>query len=395
LVTFDPHDPAHASGLPFDVLQEIRRRHSVYRTPAGQWYLAGQDAIYEALRDVATFRTDLAPTSGLAGIEEVPDEQLFLSEIAEPRHGQVRRLYNKYFGPHRVARVEPFVRQVCHQLVDAMVTEPVADLHHDYAMPIPSRVMSHVMGLPADAAAAFMEWSFDGTLMLRPSSPGIEPGGPPICRYFAEQLEERRSRPERPDDVFGMMLAARIDGEPLSDTEIITQLQFMIMAGVHTTRGLLVHLVHRLLTSPDLFDQLKGDRPLIDRFVEESLRHDSPVLSTTRRCMQDTQLGEECLHAGDWVQVGLVSGNRDETVYDDAESFRLDRPEPRNHLGFGAGPHVCPGAALARMEAATAVDVLLDRVDGLAVVPGADYPPIPGGLDHRGVPARLRAAGLA
>src|ERR1700726_2430233 len=81
MLTFDPQDPAYGAGLPFALLQEIRRRHSVCRTPAGQWYLAGQDAIYEALKDVATFRTDLAPNSGLAGIEDVPDDQLFLSEI--------------------------------------------------------------------------------------------------------------------------------------------------------------------------------------------------------------------------------------------------------------------------------------------------------------------------
>ena len=386
-------DPAHArSGVPFDVLQEIRRRQGVYPTPTGQWYLTRQDAIYAALKDVTTFRTDLAPTSGLAGIEDVPDEELFLSEIPEPRHGQVRRLYNMYFGPHRVSRIEPFVQELCDALVDQMLAKPQVDLHRDYAMAIPSRVMSHIMGLPDDAAARFMEWSFDGTLMLRPSSPGAAPDGPPIHQYFLEQLQERRARPDPPDDVFGTMLNARIDGVALSDTEIITQLQFMVMAGVHTTRGLLVHVVHRLLASPDLFDELKGHRELIDRFVEESLRHDSPVLSTTRRCMQDTRLGDTVLHAGDWVQVGIVSANRDETVYEDAEAFRLDRPEPRNHLAFGAGSHVCPGATLARMEAVTAVDVLLDRVDAMTRVAGADYPPIPGGLDHRGVPARLLVA---
>jgi cytochrome P450 len=394
VLTFDSQDPEHArSGVPFGVLQEIRSHQGVYRSPSGQWYLARQDDIYAALRDVATFRTDLAPNSGLAGIEEVPDDELFLSEIPEPRHGQVRRLYNKYFGPHRVGRVEPFVRELCGELVDRMLTKAEVDLHVDYAMAIPAGVMSRIMGLPDDAADKFMEWSFDGTLMLRPSSPGVGDDGPPICRYFLDQLEQRRAQPDPPDDVFATMVAASIDGEPLSDREIVTQLQFMIQAGVHTTRGLLVHAMHRLLISPALFEELKRDRRLVERFIEESLRHDSPVLATTRRCMQDARLDDVPMRRGDWVQVGIASGNRDEKYYDDAEAFRLDRPEPRNHLAFGAGPHVCPGATLARLEAVTAVDVLLSRVDAMTPVPGADYPPLPGGLHHRGVPARLVAAG--
>jgi cytochrome P450 len=96
---------------------------------------------------------------------------------------------------------------------------------------------------------------------------------------------------------------------------------------------------------------------------------------------------------GDWVEVGLASGNRDEDIYEDPETFRLDRPDPRNHLAFGGGPHVCPGATLARLEAVTAVETLLDRVVELREVPDATYPPIPGNLGHQPIPARLVGRG--
>jgi cytochrome P450 len=147
--------------------------------------------------------------------------------------------------------------------------------------------------------------------------------------------------------------------------------------------------VQRLLHSPDLYRRLGQDRSLVPIFVEESLRHDAPVQRTTRRCTRETEIGGITMHPGAWIEVGISSGNRDEDVYDDPESFRLDRPDPRNHLAFGGGSHVCPGATLARFEAVTAVETLLDRLAGLAEVPGAVYPPVPGNLGQQPIPAFL------
>ena len=182
---------------------------------------------------------------------------------------------------------------------------------------------------------------------------------------------------------------AEVEGAPLTDVQIVTQLHFMIMAGVHTTRGLLTHAVQRLLHDPDLYRRLGEERNLVPIFVEESLRHDAPVQRTTRRCTRETEIGGITMHPGDWVEVGIASGNRDEDVYDDPESFRLDRSDPRNHLAFGGGSHVCPGATLARFEAVTAVETLLDRVATMSELPGAVYPPVPGNLGQAPIPAVL------
>ncbi len=390
MLTFDPFDPQHLRvGVPFDVLARIRREDPVCATPTGARYLSRQSDIQRALQDVESFRADLGPITGLAGIEEVPADQLFLSEITEPRHGQVRRLYNSCFGPHRTRHVEPFVRQVCGRLVDDMLAAGQVDLHGDYAMPIPGRVMAQVMGLPQEAANLFLQWSTDGTMMTRPATPGTGPEGPPICAYFARRLAEERARGEAANHVFAVLMEAEVDGVALSDVEIVTQLHFMVMAGVHTTRGLLTHAVQRLLQWPELYRRLEADRTLVAAFVEESLRHDSPVQRTTRRCTRDVEIRGVAMSADGWVEVGISSGNRDEEVYDDPEAFRLDRPDGRSHLAFGGGPHVCPGATLARLEAVAAVETLLDRVAEMSVVPGASYPPIPGNLGHDPIPARL------
>jgi len=390
VLSFDPHDPTLVTrGVPFDLLARLRRESPVCPTPSGAWYLSRYALVETALKDVDVFRADLGALSGLGGVEDVPDDQLFLSEITEPRHGQVRRLFNSAFGPHRVAAVEPFVRETCHRLVDDMLASDVADLHGGYALQIPGLVMTRVMGLPPDTPERFAEWSLDGTIMQRPCSPGVGAGRHPLQNMFAEELAARRALPEMPHDVFRTLSEAVVDGRRLTDQEICTQLHFMVQAGVHTTRGLLTHLVHRLLADAALFARLRAEPALIPTYVEESLRHDAPVQRTSRRCTRPASLGGVSFAAGDWVEMGIASANRDEDEYEDPDAFRLDRPDPRHHLAFGAGSHVCPGATLARMEGSVAVEVLVARVTRLETVAGATYPPIPGSLGHLPIPARL------
>ena len=392
VITFNARDPDHARlGVPFDHLATVRRQAPVCPSPHGAWYLSRFALVEEALRDVATYRSDLGVLSGLGGVEDVPPEQQFLSEITGERHRQIRRLFNATFGPHRSPEFEPSVRAICRSLVDEMLRADVVDLHGDYALQIPGLVMTEIMGLPDEAPERFMEWSMDGTIMKRPCSPDVGVGKHPLQNLFADELRARRNQDVMPADVFRTLAEASIEGEALTEQEVVTQLHFMVQAGVHTTRGALTHLVHRLLFDPELFDRLARDRALLPNYVEESLRVDSPVQMTSRRCTRETAIGGVPLHAGDWVEMGIASANRDESVYADPDSFRLDRPQPRNHLAFGAGPHVCPGATLARMEGTFAVEELLNRVARMEPVPGATYPPLPGSLGHQPIPARLIA----
>jgi cytochrome P450 len=392
VITYDPNDPSHLTdGVPFEHLARVRQEAPVCPTPSGSWYVSRYDDVEASLRDVGTFRADLGRLSGVDGIEEVPSEQLFLSEIPDPRHAQIRRLFNATFGPQRMSRIEPFVRSTCHALLDELLAAGEGDLHAGYAMPIPGRTMAHVMGLPDETAAKFMAWSVDGMIMKRPCSPDVGTGRHPLQNFFAEELATRRAAPDRADDVFATLLDAVVEGEPLSDQEIVTELHFMIQAGVHTTRGLLAHLVQRLVLSPDLYEVLQNDPTLVPAYVEESLRFDAPVQRTSRRCTAPTEIEGVALSPGDWLEMGIASANRDDSVFDDPEAFRLDRPQPRGHLTFGAGPHVCPGASLARLEGVTAVEVLMERVSRLDCVDGATYPPLPGNLGHMPIPARLVA----
>lgn len=392
---FDPHDPSFVErGVPFDALAAIRRDQPVYRTPSGPWYLARYDDVDAALKDVDTFRAELGPITGIpAGVVTIPEDQHYLSEIPEPRHRAIRRLFNAILGPHRMRAIEPLIEAECHRLVDDLLAADIADLHGGYAALIPAITMAELMGVGRDAVGRFVGWSEDGTLLTRPSTPGVAPEGPATHPYFEALITSWRDRGEPDSQVLRTLLEADVEGRHLTDREVVTQLHFLLQAGVHTTRGFLVHLMNRLVVDPDLYATVAADRALVPRLLEESLRHDAPVLRTTRLCTTDTEIDGVAVAAGEWVEMGIASANRDEKRYDDPDTFRLDRPAPREHLAFGAGSHVCPGATLARLEATIALGVLFDRVGELRRVEGASYPPLPGSLGHQPVPAVLVAIG--
>jgi cytochrome P450 len=390
-VEFDPHDPSFVQqGVPFEKLARLRQEQPVYKTPRGAFYLARYEDVEAALTDVDGFHADLGPITGLpGGVPTIPPEQHYLSEILEPRHKSVRRLFAATMATPRLRELEPIIEAECHRLVDAMLAAPVADLHGGYAAAIPALSMAHLMGFERSAADEFMAWSSTGSLMTRPATPGVEPGGPASHVYFRARLAEQRAGTAPPNHLFRQFIDAEIDGQRLSDAEIITQLHFMIQAGVHTTRSLLTHLMNSLVQDDALFAALDANGDAVTNFIEESLRRDSPVQRTTRRTSRDIEVGGVQIPAGSWVEMGIGSANRDESKYQDPDRFALDRPNPRQHLGFGTGSHVCPGAALARLEAVLSVKVLLARVQRLRRVDGATYPPIPGSLGHQPIPAYL------
>lgn len=384
MIEFDPHDPAFAkTGVPFEVLAEIRRQGPVYAVPAGGWYVARRDEVLTTLKEVTIFRADLSHSLGndFGGVEEIPPELLFLSEIEEPRHGQVRRLYNSFFGPHKIAKQQPFVREVCHRLIDALVADGGGDLVAGWTVPIPSKVIAQVIGVAPEDSEKFVQWSHVGLLGARAALTGANVEVPPIRAYIDNEMAKRRAAIDPPDDVFTLLMKATVEGRPLTSVEIATQIQFMVLAGVGTTKVLLGHMFHLLMHDPVLYARVRADRDLVARVVDESLRRDAPVQSTPRRCLRDVELGGVAMKKGDWVIVGLGSANRDESVYADPDAFRLDRADPRDHMAFGGGPHVCPGASLARMEATIALDTFLDRVAELRPVAGFPYEPLPGTLE--------------
>jgi len=187
-------------------------------------------------------------------------------------------------------------------------------------------------------------------------------------------IAARRAEPR--DDFITRLVQTEVDGRRLTDLEARSQLVFLFISGNETTRHLIANLLWRITNDAALFERLRGDRELVATAVEESLRFDPPIRFLLRNCHDEAELHGQRLCPHDKVAFGLASANRDETHFDDSASFRLDREDPRGHLAFGGGPHVCPGASLARLEARVAVEVFLERV---AAVRPVDPGPRPDG----------------
>jgi cytochrome P450 len=373
MTTFDPLSaPPDSPGL-----EELRTGCPVVRTPAGPWYLARHDDVLAATQDLELFQASFREP----GIV-VPDEEQLINEIPEPRHGQVRRIINSAIAVHRLVNIEPFCAQLCNDLLDDLLgRDGPVDLVHDYVMPVPSSVIAHLLGAPPEDFHLWAAWSDEVVQGTWPATNrnergvGLPGAHPEFASYVDALIAERRDDPR--DDFVTRLLQTEVDGRYLTDVEARTQLVFLFISGNETTRHLIANLLWTVAHDRELLERLRIDRELVPTAVEESLRHDPPIRFLLRNCMQERELHGEQLHPGDKVAFGILSANRDEKVFEDPHAFRLDRADPRGHVAFGGGPHVCPGASLARLEARVALGVFLDRVGEVRPIDPGAYEEVP------------------
>lgn len=379
-----PFDPLNTTdpGL-LDGLAGLRADEPVHRCPNGAWFLSRYDDVLAATKDVATFRASFREPGVV-----VPDVEQFINEIPEPRHGHVRRIINSAIAQHRIARVEPVARELCNRLLDRLLTsglptDGAADLVAGYSMPIPTTVIGHLLGAPVADHHRWAEWSDEVVQGTYPTKfrtergVGLEGAHPEFTAYVDEQIRVRRDADEPPDDFITRLLNTEVDGRRLTDVEARTQLVFLFISGNETTRHLISNLCFTLARRPDLFAACRADHGLVDNLVEETLRLMSPIQFLMRTCELDTTVHDVRVATDDKVAFGIASANRDATHFDDPDEFHLDRSDPKSHLAFGGGPHVCPGASLARLEARIAVDVLLTRVAAVDLAPGYEFEKVP------------------
>lgn len=374
-------DPLHAA---FDEPEfaRLRAEAPVTRTPSGAWYLARYADVLAATKDVTTFIASFRDPGVV-----VPDEEQLVSEIPEPRHGQIRRIINSAIAAHRIGRVEPFCASLCHELLDTLLaTDRPVDLVGEYVMPVPNNVIAHLLGAPPEDFRLWAAWSDEVVQGTYPTQnrnergEGIAGAHPEFVAYVDALIAARRAHPK--DDFITRLLTTEVDGRRLTDVELRSQLVFLFISGNETTRHLISNLLWTIANDPALFARLRADRALIVNAVEESLRHDPPIQFLLRNCSTEAELHGAQLCPRDKVAFGLASANRDESRYEDPDTFVLDRADARSHLAFGGGPHICPGASLARLEARVAVEVLLDRVTAIRALAPDVYEEVPVGWAH-------------
>jgi hypothetical protein len=367
--SFDPLDSSR--GIPYEGLARLRAEAPVYRTPAGTWYIALQDDVLRAAEDVHSFVASFREPGVV-----VPDEEQLVSEIPEPRHGRVRKIVNSAIAYHKLGRVGPLVREMADALLEGLLERGGGDAVRDLILPIPNAAIGFLLGVPREDFPLWAQWSDDVVYSDYPARNRTERGTglggafPEFSAYIDRQIAQRRTAADPPDDFVTRLIQTEVEGRRLGDVELRTLIAFLLVSGNETTRHLLGNLMTTFAQRPDLWRALRADRSLVPAAVEESLRLDPPVAVLMRNCARDTEVRGVRIRAGEKAAFGVASANRDERSYFFADEFRLDRPNPKAHVAFGGGPHVCPGSALARLEGRVLLEVLLDRVRELHVPRG-------------------------
>ena len=364
---FDPFDPGQAQRA-WPLLKELRRKGPVAPIAGGMHYVTRHAECREVLRDTESFSN----ASGMkAQGVEVPFEDRILGELDPPQHSVVRRVMVTALTPKVVHAAEPFIRGTAEGLLDGVTVPGQADLVAAYSVPLPNRVTVHLLGFPAEDADTIAAWA--GELMVSefPRTNRTERGEgfagafPEFAGYIDDKIDHRLREVERgkdvPDDVLTRLVRLEVDDVRLTRSQLRALTRNLITGGLTTTSQLLGNLLHQLLSTPGLEHTLRVEEGALANAVEESLRISPPLLFLARGCVHDTSIGDSPIAAGERVIVGTGSANRDELLFDDADEFRVDRPNADQHLTFGYGPHVCPGAAMARIVARIGIATFLER----------------------------------
>lgn len=374
--TFDPFDADQVQNA-WPLLKALRVETPVATVANGLRYVTRHAECKAVLRDTAAFSN--ASGFKVPGVV-VPVEDRTLGELDPPQHTFARRAMATALTPKAVRAAEPFVAGAARSLLEAVPAAGRIDLVPAYTVPLPNRVTVHVLGLPdadADMIAAWakdlMESSFPATNRTERGE-GFEASFPEFAAYIDDQVERRsRDGADVETDVISRLARLEIDGTLLSRRQVRALVRNLITGGLTTTSQLLGNLIHQLLTVAGLEDALRREPSSVDGAIDESLRLTPPVLLAPRGCIRDTEIGGCPVSAGERVVVGLASANRDERTFADPDVFVADRPNADQHLTFGYGPHLCPGAALARAVTRIGIAELLARFPAGTLRLAPDY----------------------
>lgn len=394
---FNPFEPGLTDD-PYPTYRRLREQDPVHEHPLGFWILT------EYADVAALLRSGLSVDDRRLGTGLIRDqyEQMgwdgrsvlnrSMLDRDPPDHTRLRSLVAKVFTPRAVAALEPEVTALVEAALDRIGAAGQVDLVEELAFPLPFAVISRMLGMPPTNHAQVRELS--GTVVRSlevVTDPelltAIAEADRELTAIIRDVLAWKRDHPG--NDLLTALIAAEHDGDKLSDDELVAQVVLLYLAGHETTVNLIANGVLALLRNPDQLALLRERPELAANAVEEFLRYDSPVQQSRRITIEPYWVRGREIPPGTFVVASLGSANRDGRFWgQDAESLRLDREDARQHVSFGAGPHHCLGAALARLEGRVAIERLVRRFPGLALDGQVDWN---GRFNLRG-PARLPVA---
>jgi cytochrome P450 len=362
----DIHDPAFVAD-PFAGFERLRAECPVaYSEKFGGFYVLSRYA------DVRAAAIDWRSyTSSVPGVTAIPvitprTEPMLPIEVDPPLHNQYRALMAPLFADERVRVIEPRIASLARSLMQELAAGETAEWISRYCIPIAVNTLAAVTDLPLHDSALWVGW------ITRMFNVNDREDGAKAAKdmgvYVRSLIAERRKSPS--DDFVSKLISAEINGEALTDTQIHSFITVVFGAGFETTADGMSVMLHWLATHPEGLAQLKETPEMIPLAVEEFLRFATPVQVFGRNATRDIALHDKTIPKDAIVGLAFAGGNYDAEVFECPHQVKLDRT-PNRHLAFGAGPHLCAGASVARMELKVTLSALLEL--GLRLQPATDH----------------------
>ncbi len=365
---------------PFPTYATMRRRDPVYAhtAPDGRviWYVTRYEDVAAVLRDDECFGKDPrharpadARAEGASKTRPYPLINHNMLFTDPPDHTRLRALVSQAFTPRRVAGMAGRIRETAEALLDQAAAGETSDLIAAYALPLPVIVISDMLGIPAADRDAVADWS---QAIISPGSRGLNYSARKrkvraFVDYLGRLFAQRRTDPR--DDLITALVQAEAGGERLDESELFSMVALLLVTGHETTVNLIGNGALALLRHPEQMARLRAGEVAWPALVEELLRFDGPVeTSTSRWARRDVAFGGQTMRRGDLIRAVITSANRDPAQFDRPDELNSSRSDNR-HLAFGLGAHYCLGAPLARLEGAIALETLFSRLPARPAVP--------------------------
>ena len=348
---------------PYPTYARLRDEAPLYRNEEfGFWALSRHDDVLAGFRDSARFSSAEGVTLDPAASGPHAERTMSFLAMDPPRHGRMRGLVSRGFTPRRVADMEPRIRELTRLHLEPALERRDFDFVADLAGRLPMDVVSELVGVPAGDRGELRRLA-DLVVHREEGVHDVPPAGAgaalTLVGYYADMLADRRARPT--DDLTSALLAVDVDGERLSDADIIAFLFLMVVAGNETTTKLLANAWYWAWRNPDQRVKPFVDPAAIPPWIEETLRFDTSSQMLARTTTEAVELHGEVVPPGERVLLLVGSANRDDRVFPEPDRYDLDR-DTSQIASFGFGRHFCLGASLARLEARVALEELVARV---------------------------------
>ncbi len=364
---------------PYPLYQRLREEAPVHWDPyLHTWVVTRYADVVTVLHHFSANRTPTPEQLAAIGMEELrPIAQMMTKQMLfmdAPAHTRLRSLASMAFTPARVEALRNHIRGILDRLLTPLLDRGHMDVINDLAAPLPAIVTAELLGVPTADADQLKTWSADFAEVLGNFQHNPDRAARTLkcvadmTEYFRDALQAQRAHPR--EGLINSFITAEIDGDRLTDEEIIANCIVTMVGGQETTTNLIGNGVLTLLRNPDQFQKLRNDLSLIPSAVEEMLRYEAPSQQTARICPEDTEIDGHLIRKGQAVIAVMAAGNRDPERFPDPDRFDITRSDNR-HLAFGWASHFCFGAALARIEAQLTFEALARHTDNLELATNA------------------------